>query len=173
MSNELSTPKILWCPSDSAHDPLRGNVAATNFSYGDLLGCGNPIAGQKAGPSGSTKVSYFVNGDASETDPQAIMYGDLNIGDQLATGNNGAAAYRFGATATAPPSSPVTPRQILPVAFGSAPLAWAWTANDLHQKSGNLSLADGSVQSATISGLHTYLQAATNTVATPWLNFPE
>jgi hypothetical protein len=172
MSNELATPKIIYCPSDSAHGGA--NVAATNFSYADLLGCGNPTAPlYKAPPSTTTKVSYFVNGDASETDPQAIMYGDLNIGDQLLTANNGAAAYRFGATATAPPSSPVTPRQILPVAFGSQNGAYAWTANDLHQKSGNLGLADGSVQSATISGLHTYLAAATNTVATPWLNFPE
>jgi len=172
MSNELATPKIVYCPSDSAH--AGGNVAATNFAYGDLLGCNNPTGNPlKAPPSGPTKVSYFVNGDASETDPQAIMYGDLNIGDQLVTANNGAAAYRFGATATGPPTGPVTPRQILPVAFGSQNLAWAWTANDLHQKSGNLGLADGSVQSATISGLHTYLAAATNTVATPWLNFPE
>ena len=174
MSNELATPKILWCPSDSAHDPARGNVAATNFSYGDLLGCANPIGTPpQAHTSGSTKVSYFVNGDASETDPQAIMYGDLNIGDQLLTANNGAAAYRFGASAAGAPGAVIAPRQILPVAFGQANLAWAWTLNDLHQKSGNLALSDGSVQSATISGLHTYLANATNTVAMPWLNFPE
>jgi prepilin-type N-terminal cleavage/methylation domain-containing protein len=171
MSNELATPKIVYCPSDSAHQV--GNVAATNFSYGDLLGCANPVPGQKALQSGTTKVSYFVNGDATETDPQAIMYGDLNIGNQVLTANNGAASYRFGASASGPPTGVILPQAINAVAFGSANLAYAWTANDLHQKSGNLGLADGSVQSATISGLHTYLAAATNTVATPWLNFPE
>jgi prepilin-type N-terminal cleavage/methylation domain-containing protein len=171
MSNELSTPKIVYCPSDSAH--TLGNIAATNFSYGDFLGCAVPAINQKAAQSGTTKVSYFVNGDAIETDPQAIMYGDLNIGNQAATAANAAASYRFGASATAPPTAPVAPVSITAVAFGTANLAWAWTANDLHAKSGNLGLADGSVQSATISGLHVYLAAATNTVATPSFNFPE
>ncbi|HTB82594.1 MAG TPA: hypothetical protein VK742_02970, partial [Candidatus Sulfotelmatobacter sp.] len=40
---------------------------------------------------------------------------------------------------------------------------WAWTQNDLHQKLGNLLLTDGSVQSATVTGLHTYLLNSTNT----------
>src|SRR5882757_7809127 len=39
MSNELSTPKIVYCPSDTYH-----TQAATNFSYGDLLGSANPAA---------------------------------------------------------------------------------------------------------------------------------
>jgi len=37
--------------------------------------------------------------------------------------------------------------------------------------SGNLTLGDGSVQSATIAGLHTYLENGTNTVAMPVFNF--
>src|SRR5580693_6037690 len=36
MSNELSTAKILFCPSDNFH--TAGNGYATNFSYSDLLG---------------------------------------------------------------------------------------------------------------------------------------
>jgi prepilin-type N-terminal cleavage/methylation domain-containing protein len=59
MSNELSTPKILYCPSDSARS------ATTNF------------------PSLSNdnqSFSYFVCGDAMEAYPQMIMDGDRNIG---------------------------------------------------------------------------------------------
>ena len=46
MSNELSTPKIVFCPSDNLHATY-----ATNFSDGDFLGgiTGNP----------KTKISYF------------------------------------------------------------------------------------------------------------------
>ena len=170
MSNELSTPKIVYCPSDSAH--TLNNIAATNFSFGDLIS--TPIPGvnaKAAGPTANSKVSYFINGDATETDPQAIMYGDLNIGFGTATANS-AAPFRFGATATAQPSAPPPAQFLTGTAWGTTALQWSWTANDLHAKSGNLGLSDGSVQSATISGLHTYLQAGTNSVPTPVFNFP-
>ncbi|MGH7951385.1 MAG: hypothetical protein ACREFE_05635, partial [Limisphaerales bacterium] len=51
----------------------------------------------------------------------------------------------------------------------------AWTADDLHQKVGNLGLADGSVQEVTISGLQQALQAATNGASSqfPAYNFPQ
>jgi hypothetical protein len=50
---------------------------------------------------------------------------------------------------------------ITPTAFAGGTF-WSWTGNDFHQKSGNISLADGSCQSATISGLHQYLNNSTN-----------
>ena len=56
MSNELSTPKILYCPSDSARN------ASIIFS--------NVIGG----------TSIFVCGDATEDYPQMILTGDRNIG---------------------------------------------------------------------------------------------
>jgi prepilin-type N-terminal cleavage/methylation domain-containing protein len=59
MSNELSTPKILYCPSDSVRNPQ------TNFAYLN---------------NNSANISYFVCGDAQETYPQMIMLGDRNIG---------------------------------------------------------------------------------------------
>jgi prepilin-type N-terminal cleavage/methylation domain-containing protein len=170
MSNQLVTPKVLFCPADNYH--WAGNGYATNFSYGDLLGCSTPVAGQRAPQSGMTKISYFINGDASEADPQDVMTGDGNIGNQTATANNGAASYRFGASATSQPSSPVTPVQLSATAWGVGAGAWAWTANDLHQKSGNLGMADGSCQSVSISGLHTYLQNSTNSAMCAF-NFPE
>jgi prepilin-type N-terminal cleavage/methylation domain-containing protein len=162
MSNQLSTPKILFCPSDNMH--TAGNGYATNFSYPDLLNVMNPPMGGKVSASiGATKISYFVNGDAREANPQDVMIGDVNIGN-VGTANSAPSAYRFGASTTSsmPMTAPVG--QILTTASwsGTANNAWAWTANDLHQKSGNLGMADGSCQSVSISGLHSYLNDSTN-----------
>jgi hypothetical protein len=57
MSNELSTPKLLICPSDAAH------TYATNF--GDSFNRSN--------------ISYFVGVDADEAHPERIMSGDDNF----------------------------------------------------------------------------------------------
>ena len=162
MSNELATPKILFCPSDTIHTGY-----STNFSYFDTLQVTvSPANGANAPVlSAPTKISYFVGADATEADPQGIMGGDCNIGN-TGTSGNAASTARFGATVSATLSAP----EITAVAFGTG-VAWAWTANDLHQKTGNLLIADGSVQSATISGLHTFMENATNTVQGPCWNF--
>ena len=55
MSNELSTPKILFCPADT-------RVAAANFSR---------LSNQN--------VSYFVGLDAKDSYPQMFLSGDRNI----------------------------------------------------------------------------------------------
>ena len=57
MSNELSSPKVLVCPSD------RERLRATTFM--------TPLA--------NSNVSYFVGLDADETRPQTILSGDRNI----------------------------------------------------------------------------------------------
>jgi prepilin-type N-terminal cleavage/methylation domain-containing protein len=59
MSNELSTPKVLYCPSDNTRTTTT-NFPSLNNNFANL--------------------SYFVCGDASETYPQMIMDGDRNIG---------------------------------------------------------------------------------------------
>jgi prepilin-type processing-associated H-X9-DG protein len=58
MSNELVTPKTLFCPSDSGRSQMLG----TNF---DSLSNSN--------------VSYFVGVDAKETDPAGFLSGDRNL----------------------------------------------------------------------------------------------
>ncbi len=57
MSNELSTPKVIYCPEDS----LRAS-AATN--WGDDL---------------KNKISYFIGCDATDTNSFAILSGDSNF----------------------------------------------------------------------------------------------
>ena len=57
MSNELSTPKILFCPADERR------AYATNFSAG----------------FSAQNISYFIGLDADETNPQTLLSGDDNF----------------------------------------------------------------------------------------------
>ncbi len=145
MSNQLSTPKVLLCPSDSYVGSLytHGTVA-TNWTVGATAGYFNYDA-----------VSYFINGDATEADPQMVMSGDCNIGTVGAS-----------TTANTAASGKLTAAYLF-----VNPTPMAWTQNDLHQGSGNAQLSDGSVQSLTVSGLKTALYNGTNTVVQPYYNF--
>ncbi len=164
MSNELSTPKVIGCPSDSIHTDLY----ATNWSYASVMSIAN--GNVTALGATASRISYFINGDGSESDPQMVISGDCNIGSLGATTASAAATARFGGTATASTAQACTVGVLADkLSFGGNPW-WSWTANDLHQKSGNIQIADGSVQSVTISGLHTALQNATNTT-TACINF--
>jgi hypothetical protein len=84
-------------------------------------------------------ISYFVGLDADEMHPQAILSGDRNIS------TNGRI---MSGILTLPASSPV-----------------AWTI-DMHDKNGNLGLADGSAQQTTdfalLQSITNMLSAATN-----------
>jgi prepilin-type N-terminal cleavage/methylation domain-containing protein len=171
MSNELSTAKILFCPSDNIHVN-----AGTNFSYFELLDITTvpPAAPSAQGgePSSTvtSKVSYFVNADATEANPQDIMTGDDNIGNATSATAPATTRYGAGANNTIASAGTGTTVGITTVAFSSTtPLSW--TANDFHQKSGNLGMADGSCQNATISGLHNYLANSTNSAAAEAINF--
>jgi prepilin-type N-terminal cleavage/methylation domain-containing protein len=167
MSNELSTPKILICTSDANH-----TTAATNFSpqIGGTANAAFTISGTTFTLANNNLavsfVSYFLCGDAAEAYPQMIITGDRNIGQSNPTTSSGAAALKINGTNAI---SYVTVNG----STGLLPL-WGWTANDLHQKVGNLGIADGSVQQVTCSGLQTSLQNATNGGATinPVYNVP-
>ncbi len=163
MSNELSTPKILLCTSDTTH-----TVAATNFAPQITAGFtfgGTATITVNAAYTPLQWVSYFLCGDAAEPYPQMILSGDRNIGasnpntaGSAAAGINGTNSYSYlGGNGT---------KAVGPL--------WGWTANDMHQKVGNLGIADGSVQQVTCSGLQTALQNATNGGATlnPAYNMP-
>jgi len=139
MSNQLSTPKILYCPSDNVH-----TTYGTNFVY--LLNC----------------VSYFVNGDAVESDPQMVMSGDYNIGT-VGAGAGVPATYGSSMSAAGVANAAAY------VQYGVKTISW--DASDLHKKSGNIQMSDGSVQTPTVTGLQTLLMNGTNTVALPWYNF--
>ena len=145
MSNELSTPKNLYCPSDiSAASPMSSSTVmgvATNWSG---FGPGN--------------LSYFVEGNASDKYPKMMLIGDRNIGNldvnnaAIGTGANfgtvpaGSMNMMGGAFA----NTTVTGMVPQP---GIKALGWAWTDADIHQDAGNLGMTDGSAQQASLRGL--------------------
>jgi prepilin-type processing-associated H-X9-DG protein len=65
MSNELSTPKVLICPSDRRNPSIS---FTTNFANSNL--------------------SYFVGACADETNPQLFLSGDRNLTGGLAVAKN-------------------------------------------------------------------------------------
>ena len=144
-SNELSSPKILYCTSDNT---LVAHSATTNFTVLQNL-----------------NVSYFLCGDATQDDPQTIVSGDRNLGQGTTTDNNGAKAM-FGGNGGG--NGYV---QDSPTAGSIAP-SWSWTLNNLHLKAGNISLSDGSVLQTTVAGWKTASGNITNTIPFPWFNFP-
>ncbi|HUC86142.1 MAG TPA: hypothetical protein VL970_13180, partial [Candidatus Acidoferrales bacterium] len=112
MSNELANPGILVCPADKNRWPASGFSHLT-----------------------SSNINYFVNVDASESNPQDIMLGDDNLeinGVRVKSG-------------------------LLIISNG---MSFRWTA-DRHGRCGNLGMADGSVQSASNSGLSAYASNST------------
>ena len=129
MSNQLSTAKVLYCPSDSIHN------ASNNFC------------------ASTTNLSYFVDGDAADAYPQMILTGDRNMGT-LGSAGTGPAANMLtsGSITTAQNPSTGTPA-------GSQA---SWTANDLHQKNGDIGLSDGSAQQVSISALQAAILNGTN-----------
>jgi prepilin-type N-terminal cleavage/methylation domain-containing protein len=160
MSNELSTPKILLCPADSgaggAWPPPAGGWGAatgvrqvtTNFSVFAL---------------NNNYLSYFVCGDASEAYPQMIMTGDRNVGTTTTLNIPSGMTNTCVTTGTGVQWT------------GDPAHAFAWTANDMHLRVGNLGMADGSAQQVTVSTLQSALSTATNGSpnVNPWYNFPQ
>jgi prepilin-type N-terminal cleavage/methylation domain-containing protein len=163
MSNELSTPKVVYCPSDSTRQ------MGTNFNVAATAGGTAP-----ASPASfwNMNLSYFVCGDAQDQYPQMILAGDRNIG--TATGLGGACNGTLGSTALA--ASPVI--TLAAQTSGAAAVAgnnMAWTGNDMHLKGGNLALTDGSVASTTVSAMQSQFNNATNgfTSTLIYYNFPQ
>lgn len=122
MSNELSTPKFLVCPADV-------RVAAVNFVQ-----------------LKSKNVSYFVNLDASELNPQRFLDGDRNLN-----------------------ADPAPENGILKVVPGQR-LSWT---SAMHVNQGNLGLADGSVQQVSNAGLREALRNSGNPTNTWRIALPE
>ena len=129
MSNELSTPKIVACPSDGERN------ARTNFqSDFDKTAIGN------------LGTSYFVGRDADESNPQMLLSGDRNIGPYVASVPDPAAGKAYG-------YSPANKNGAL-IGIGTnfsganAATAPGWT-DKMHQRAGNLALADGHVDQLT------------------------
>jgi len=119
MSNEISTPKILICPQDTNH------FEATNFSTG----------------LSARNISYFINVDASEADPQMLLMGDDNFEIDGVPVKSGILELK-------------THQQI------------GWT-EARHKFVGNVAITDGSIQQLSTKGLQDFSSLTTNRLAIP------
>jgi prepilin-type N-terminal cleavage/methylation domain-containing protein len=117
-----------------------------------------------AGFIGYTNVSYMVCGDANDAYPQMIMTGDRNMGNSPQPGVP--APSMFGTSGMGQPQ--------VNIYNGGTGSIWGWTSGDIHLKTGNIGLSDGSVQTTTIAILQTALNNATNGYisAQIYYNFP-
>jgi prepilin-type N-terminal cleavage/methylation domain-containing protein len=123
MSNELTTPKILFCPAEYESSARQ---AATSFSGVSVPGTVPYI--------NDLNVSYFIGVDAQETYPRMFLTGDHNVGGNanpptvpyLAAPSTGVPFLCFGTNYT----------QNQGPAF----------MDNVHAKQGNVGVADGSVE---------------------------
>jgi prepilin-type N-terminal cleavage/methylation domain-containing protein/prepilin-type processing-associated H-X9-DG protein len=138
MSNELTTPKVLFCPSEA--ETANRQVAGT-FANAGSTGGANTVPF-----TNSLNISYFVGIDAQETSPQMFLTGDHNLG----LGNPPATWYcpYNGAAAAA--------CQVLGTNYPNA--NGVGYMDNMHSKQGNVGLADGSVQGFTRSRLQDALR---------------
>lgn len=127
MSNELGTPKIVVCPSDSDRKDM------SNF-FGMLK-----VAPANGGQNAS--VSFFIGIDATETEPQMMLAGDRNItNNTLLKGDGDYSRVQFFQT------NPVG------TIDGPNNTGAGWTSK-LHKGNGNTVMGDGSVLQSSASRL--------------------
>lgn len=122
-SNELATPNILVCPSDTAT-----KVVASDWTAG-RTGFVNPAIRSNA-------VSYFIGLDAYEQLAVTFVVGDRNI--------SGTVAEKCGSVTT---GSGVP---ALDLGNGKTPILWS---SSIHGRQGNIAISDGSVQKTRWKGL--------------------
>ncbi|HEY9173943.1 MAG TPA: prepilin-type N-terminal cleavage/methylation domain-containing protein [Verrucomicrobiae bacterium] len=134
LSNECKTPKVVVCPADERNPRTNFLNVTVGTTYRDFFD--------------NTAVSYFVGADADDTRPQMFLSGDRNIG----TGPFNPSSYGY------------SPSTVLGAAVSigtntstgtGANLQWT---DKMHQKQGNVLLADGSVQQLDSSRLRDELR---------------
>ncbi len=164
MSNDVSDPKLINCPSDGVR-----STAATNFDTEFIQNPpGNPPV--KANAQSYTYISYFVGGDAIDTQPQSLLTGDRNI----CTTANLTQMLGGSGNGNVDGAAPIQGTSVA-VPTGYSFPTWSYTQGDLHLGAGNVGIADGSAQQETPASLVSALEQATNSmgIVTMWYNFPQ
>ncbi|MFT4588925.1 MAG: hypothetical protein ACI9VS_003511 [Candidatus Binatia bacterium] len=125
LSNELSSTKILTCPTDRSRD---------NNEAIDFLQNTNSFSAQN---KRNLALSYFIGLEADETKPQSILAGDRHIAGPSETGpalDESQPAIALGVVQFGPNNSQGARRR------------WSNHPDNLiHDLQGNITLADGSV----------------------------
>lgn len=116
LSNELSTPKIVLCPSDNKSE-------ATNWDN-NMVYWGNAC------------ISYGLGVEAQETFPSMLLSMDRNITNQASTGAGAGVAV----------VQPLAKSFYGKLGTNHAVAGGAGWSDKVHQNNGNAALGDGSVQ---------------------------
>src|SRR5579864_6693462 len=139
MSNELSTPKIVICPSEN-----EGRLQSSTFAGTIPVGSANIVP-----YTNDMNTSYFVGVDAVDTNPNMFLTGDHNLGSD----GNLTPVRGF---VTAPSQYSPDFKVSLGTNFvNNGGVAWL---DSMHSKQGNVGLADGSVQQFSRSRLQEALR---------------
>jgi prepilin-type N-terminal cleavage/methylation domain-containing protein len=155
MSNELSTPKILFCPSEYQANRSQANT---------FLGTQTP------NPLGLTffindkNISYFIGIDADDTFPQMFLTGDHNIGP-LVNGAEPVGATIYGDGDINGYCKGLGTNGVT----GGTPddsKNWVSFGNNQHVLNGNVALTDGSVATYGRAALQSALSATGDTFHT-------
>jgi prepilin-type N-terminal cleavage/methylation domain-containing protein len=125
MSNELTTPKVLFCPTE---DSGSHNASGSRITYAEVFG--PEIGNGTAGYQNDYNLSYFVGVDANSFIPNMLLAGDHNLGVGASQ------ATKVGSFVSAGTNS------------NWSATAIGWQAGN-HYQQGNVLLADGSVQNLT------------------------
>jgi len=141
-SNEITSPKVLSCPSDNKQKAVVFTYNGNNI--GNLTGFNRQ------------SCSYGVGIDADETRPTKILVSDRNI-----TGGGGSVIN--------PPAPYATDDDIRSFSNDNQADAADWSS-DIHVRQGNLGLSDGSVSQSTVDTLRRFIRSAGNEVGgnTAW-----
>lgn len=125
MSNELSVPKVVLCPSDTYTE-------ASTFADDSMT------IPQDDVPFDNDTLSYFYGIDAQDTQPNMILAGDRNMGI-LMQNDRGRHQERWVG--------------LKGVSNNMAAINLVGFDNSLHEQAGNIALADGSAQQVTSQAL--------------------
>ncbi len=159
MSNELSTARILACPSDSdtvTHTNLLLPLDTQNAINNTLVtGTGNQFS------LCNLNVSYFIGRDATENNPQMLLSGDRNIYGSGATASQSlydpTLNSGYGNSTHYGGANPKGAAVSMGTNFIATAVSPRWT-DKVHQAQGNLLLADSSVQQVSNSKLRDQLR---------------
>lgn len=155
MSNELSTPKILACPSDD-------RTAFTNFYTANPPGPSPAVDTGTKTVFNNASISYALGKDANDNNPQMVLTVDRNIYGSMTIKTYPAA----GVTQNNGNGNGPNVCLAMGTNFLAADTAPAFT-DKIHQRQGNVGLSDGSVQQLTSPRLRDQFRNSGDTSSTP------
>jgi prepilin-type N-terminal cleavage/methylation domain-containing protein len=152
--NELGTPKVVACPSDSSRgQPTQTNWVGVAFKNGVVDATGTNRASFATTTADWTKgrgnaaVSYCLGVEAEETKPNMILATDRNVEFQT---NMLATVYKVGPMY-------LVPRLTFGTTLKYSKLGWG---NSIHgPNGGNILLTDGSVQQSSDARFREQIQS--------------